>query len=351
MTLAFLVGVGGCLPQDVLRSQAPVDLRHAMQARLAPFRNALEATPQSCSLPAPGATRSDTINLTLGNVVVAVPSDGFLCGRWESSGVAAMYAPGPLTLLPDLWSASRRWAAAPVTPADQVIERLLAGTSDPALRAQIERLWDQSRDDLKQADAAGRPIERVKRALETRLCDLDQCRDDGELLRRFIALERKRDLLAVDSTATSVRIWQAMAGGCAVYRIQTRNGAVRTTWWVFDDRGYPVIQVACGPELRDKAVAIVASLGPADNVGEAYQAQWRQARRALALARDADALRRASLLAAASFVNFMSPEHRDNRRWVEAASVCDALLLRLETLLDLSDEPLAADAVRRARTR
>jgi len=311
------------------------DLRAFFSQELSPLRDVLNETPRSIS-PSPKLAASPSgLNLVVGRISFDLPTETLICAAWEPAGIRVIYEAGDFRILPDLWSANAKWKTKAVTPPEKTMTDALAllHENDP-LRARLERLWNTRRKTIETADARRTPRRLIEESLRTRYEDLARASDEDELLRTFLRLSRKRDLFACSPNAAPPRIELLETAGCAAFRVIRDQGEV--AWWIFDDAGRPVVQLAHPPAFLERATSLVASLRPVQPANEAVDTQYADARLALAFTMNPDELRRASVLAAASYVNFIAPDNRSNVPWTDAVALHDALLYRLRTLLDLA---------------
>lgn len=297
------------------------------------------------SLPYQHGAASSGLRLLVGRTSFDLPFDTLICAAWEPAGVRIVFEEGDVRILPDLWSANAEWKAKAVTPPEtSIAEALALLEGDTPLRARLEHLWETRRTTIETADARRTPRRLVEEALRTRYEDLLRARDEDDLLRTFLRLSRKRDLFACPPNAAPPRIELVETGGYTAFRVVRAGGEV--AWWVFDDTGTPAAQLVHPSALLECATSLIASIRPAQHDDATVETQYRDARRALAFSMNADELRRASVLAAASYVNFIAPNNRSNVRWTDAVALHDAVLYRLRTLLDLAEKTDAAPPTR-----
>ena len=332
----LLIGpLAACVATPGLQSAS--DVRAFFSQELSPLRDVLNETPRSISPSPKHAASPSGLNLVAGRISFDLPTETLICAAWEPAGIRVIYEAGDFRILPDLWSANAKWKTKAVTAPEKTMTDALArlDENDP-LRARLERLWNTRRKTIETADARRTPRRLIEDALRTRYEYLTRASDEDELLRAFLQLSRKRDLFACSSTVASPRIELLETAGYAAFRVIRDQSEV--AWWIFDDAGRPVVQLVHPPVLLDRATSLVASLHPAQPANEAIDTQYGDARRALAFAMNPDELRRASVLAASSYVNFIAPNNRSDVRWTDAVALHDALLYRLRTLLDLAEK-------------
>lgn len=301
------------------------------------MRNVLDETPRSVSISTAPTTSPNGLHLVVGRTAFDLPTDALICAAWEPAGVGVVYQDGDLRILPDLWSANAEWKLKAVTPAQKTMTDALERLEENApLRRRLEQLWRTRHTTIETADARRTPRQLIEKSLRTRYEDLLHARDEDDLLRTFLQLSRKRDLFACPPNAAPPRTEFLEADGYVAFRVV--RTADEVAWWVFDDAGRPVVQLVHPPALLERATSLVASLRPVQRGDDAIDTQHRDARRALAFSMNANELRRASVLAAASYVNFIAPNSRSDVRWTDAVALHDALLYRLRVLLDLAKE-------------